>query len=137
MANSKVICERKLFVVGADGKKSPVNITIRLPDERTKLESKLGQVACLVETDMGLGAVKKEILGYDLMSALAHALIGVEIFISSLDASAKVLLDGDIPFDRDLHSVFFGTAYREYADSLAAVRNGGVGERPGKHKKKR
>ena len=122
MEQSKVICERTIFVVANDGQKSPVRVAIRVPNARTKLENKLSQVSCIVETDMGLGATRREMLGYDLMNALAQALIGIEVFILSLGKSARLELEDGSEFDRDVHSVFFGDIYREYSEALKSQK---------------
>lgn len=113
-----VICERTLVVVNKAGEKSPVRIVLRLPKEPTRLQKKLGQVACIVETDMGLGAARREILGHDLMNALSQALIGIEVFIESLARSARLEFEDGTEFDRDAHSVFFGDVYRQYKSEL-------------------
>lgn len=129
MADDRVICKRRIFIVGRGGERSPVDIAMRVPERRTHLETKLSQVACIVETDIGLGVSRREMLGYDLMNALAQALIGIEVFIASLGASAKLEFEDGTPFDRDLHAVFLGPIYREYMNSLkkqSKSKNGGT-----------
>jgi hypothetical protein len=125
----KLICERSMSLIGRDGQKSSVRVAILLPHAPTRLESKLGQVACIVETDVGLGAARREVLGHDLMNAMAQAFISVEVFIMSLSASAELELEDGTRFDREEHSVFFGDVYEEYRGALEERARDG--NRPG------
>ena len=114
----RVICERTVFILGESGKRSPVLISVKLPSEATRLEQKLGQVACIVETDIGFGASRREVLGHDLMDSLSQALIGVEVFILSLARSARIEVERDEMFNQNTHSVFFGDVYKQYVEEL-------------------